>query len=57
MARKQLTYEGYGMEKMLDTCWYHNLTKENSVLKVDDYNDPCTHWIIRVKPGFASEIH
>lgn len=56
MAKKQLTYEGYGLLKMLDVSYYHNLTKQNSDLKVDDYNDPNTHWIIRVKPGFAAEI-
>lgn len=57
MSLKQRTYEGYGIEKMLDTAWYHNLTKENSVLTVDDYNDPNTHWTIKVKPGFLSTTY
>ena len=38
MSLKQKTYTGYGIEKMLDTAWYHNLTKENSVLTVETIN-------------------
>lgn len=57
MAIKQRTYEGYGMQSMLDTAYYHHLTKENSDLKVDDYNDPCTHWTIKVKPGFMADTY
>lgn len=49
MAIKQKTYEGYGIYKMLDISYQHHLTKENSDLKVDDYNDPNTHWTITVK--------
>lgn len=52
MSLKQRTYEGYGVQKMLDVSKRHNLTKENSVLTVDDYNDPNSYWIIKVKPGF-----
>ncbi|MBO4622441.1 MAG: hypothetical protein J5691_01005 [Bacilli bacterium] len=52
MSLKQRTYSGRGLEKMLDTSWYHHLTKENSILKVDDYNDPNTYWTIKVKPGY-----
>ena len=52
MSLKQKTYTGYGIEKMLDTAWYHNLTKENSDLIVDDYNNLNTRWTIKVKPGF-----
>ena len=52
MSLKRRTYTGYGIEKMLDTAWYHNLTKENSVLTVEDYNNPSSHWLIKVKPGF-----
>ena len=57
MSLKQKTYTGYGIEKMLDTAWYHNLTKENSVLTVDDYNNPNSHWTIKVKPGFLSTTY
>lgn len=49
MAFKQKTYEGYGMKNVLDVAHEHHLTKANSDLKVDDYNDPNSHWIIRVK--------
>ena len=57
MSMKQRTYEGYGIEKMLDAAWYHNLTKQNSDLIVDDYNDPNSHWTIKVKPGLLHTIH
>lgn len=57
MSLKQKTYTGYGIEKMLDTAWYHNLTKENSVLTVDDYNNPNSRWTIKVKPGFLSTTY
>lgn len=52
MSLKQKTYEGYGMWDMLNISKEHNLSKENSDLHVDDYNNPNSHWIIRVKPGF-----
>ena len=49
---KQKTYEGYGMWDLLNVCYNHNLTKENSDLTVKDPNDPNSHWIVKVKPGF-----
>ena len=52
MTLKQKTYEGYGLMKMMDVCYDHRLTKENSDMIVDDYNDPNSHWTIKVKPGF-----
>lgn len=54
MAIKQKTYEGYGMMKLLDVCWEHHLTKQNSDLVVDDYDNPNSHWIVRVKPGYIT---
>jgi len=52
MSLKQRTYEGYGWWKLLEVCKEHNLTKENSDLVVDNTNDPESHWIVKVKPGF-----
>lgn len=52
MSLKQRTYEGYGMQDLLDTCKRHNITKENSDLTVKDTNDPNSYWIVKVKPGF-----
>lgn len=52
MSLKQRTYEGYGIAKCLDVCAKHNLTKQNSDLKVDNPNDLNSHWSVKVKPGF-----
>lgn len=57
MALKHRIYTGYGIERMLDTAWYHNLTKENSVLIIESYNDPNSRWTIKVKPGFLSTTY
>jgi len=57
MSLKQRTYEGYGMWDLLNVCHAHNLTKENSILTVKDTNDPNSHWIVKVKPGFLSTTY
>jgi len=52
MSLKQKTYEGYGWWNMLQVSLNHNLNKENSDLIIDDTNNPESHWLIKVKPGF-----
>lgn len=56
MALKQITYEGYGVNKMMDVCYRHHLTPKNSTLYVRDPNDLDSYWKVTVKPGFASDV-
>lgn len=56
MALKQFTYEGYGVNKMMDVCFRHHLTPKNSTLYVRDSSDLDSYWRVTVKPGFASNV-
>lgn len=56
MALKQFTYEGHGINKMMDVCYRHHLTPENSTLYVRDPNDLDSYWRVTVKPGFVTDV-
>lgn len=56
MALKQITYEGYGVNKMMDVCYRHHLTPKNSTLYVRDSSDLDSYWRVTMKPGFASDV-
>ena len=52
MSLKQRTYEGYGVMNCLEVCARHNLTKQNSDLKIENTENLNSRWIVKVKPGF-----
>lgn len=42
-------YTGYGVAKMLDCAYKHNLNSDNSTLTVKDPNNLNSYWRICVK--------